>query len=426
MPDGCQVDWNYDTIRQIAMLLTVDKNGKDATQAGFDPKNIVQYGFEPQRDDLRGLGAYWGAGQLLGPTARQSRSRPPGRPPGSGSTTASGPTTSSRPTPVWNSQAFNGGGYTFNSGKVAMQENFLWNVCCVTEAGEQLGPGGDPVQQRHGHRGIQRRHLPDPQDHQAPRRGVHRPDLPPRRRLDPAPQRLQRLSRPDHGPGRLLPAAQPAEGCQGQADLPAQRQLAGRHRRHPVRRQPELRGVHAGLQPVGRPADQVPDPLDLDARPGHGQRDRQPPIPAPGHLGQVPVEPGDSTPAGQATPPRAACPTRGPLGLLLPVAVDHRLPRVHADPDDRHAGVHVHQRDPDPGHPAPFRRPGQLRQPGQRPDNLGVAGSDPQVRGPGPAGRGPGAVRGGPPAQQPAPQGRRASSGSCSSCPTWCRSWPAS
>ena len=57
-------DWNYDTINKIAKLLTVDKNGKDATQAGFDPTNIVQWGFEPQRDDLRGLGAYWGAGSL--------------------------------------------------------------------------------------------------------------------------------------------------------------------------------------------------------------------------------------------------------------------------------------------------------------------------------------------------------------------------
>ena len=59
------------------MKLTVDKNGKDATQAGFDPTHIVQYGFEPQRDDLRGLGAYWGAGQAPG---RRRQDRPdPGR-----------------------------------------------------------------------------------------------------------------------------------------------------------------------------------------------------------------------------------------------------------------------------------------------------------------------------------------------------------
>ena len=56
-----------------AMLLTVDKNGKDATEAGFDPENIVQWGFEPQRDDLRRLGAYWTAGQLV---ARRRQDRP--------------------------------------------------------------------------------------------------------------------------------------------------------------------------------------------------------------------------------------------------------------------------------------------------------------------------------------------------------------
>ena len=42
------------------MLLTVDTNNLDATQDGFDPNNIAQYGFEPQRDDLRGLGAFLG------------------------------------------------------------------------------------------------------------------------------------------------------------------------------------------------------------------------------------------------------------------------------------------------------------------------------------------------------------------------------
>ena len=66
MPDGTAVEWNYATVRQVAKILTVDKNGKDATQAGFDPKSIVQWGFEPQRDDLRGMGAYFGAGTLAG------------------------------------------------------------------------------------------------------------------------------------------------------------------------------------------------------------------------------------------------------------------------------------------------------------------------------------------------------------------------
>ena len=35
--DGTAVPWDYDTARTIAMLLTVDTNNNDATQAGFDP-----------------------------------------------------------------------------------------------------------------------------------------------------------------------------------------------------------------------------------------------------------------------------------------------------------------------------------------------------------------------------------------------------
>ena len=69
--------WDYDTARKIGMILTVDKNGKDATQDGFDPENIAQWGFEPQRDDMRQTGAYWKAGSLRG---RRRQDRPdPGR-----------------------------------------------------------------------------------------------------------------------------------------------------------------------------------------------------------------------------------------------------------------------------------------------------------------------------------------------------------
>ena len=35
MPDGTEVDWNYDTVQQLALMLTVDANGKDATQDGL-------------------------------------------------------------------------------------------------------------------------------------------------------------------------------------------------------------------------------------------------------------------------------------------------------------------------------------------------------------------------------------------------------
>jgi multiple sugar transport system substrate-binding protein len=48
MPDGSKVDWNYETLGKVASLLTVDKNGNDATSDKFDPKNIVQYGMNFQ------------------------------------------------------------------------------------------------------------------------------------------------------------------------------------------------------------------------------------------------------------------------------------------------------------------------------------------------------------------------------------------
>ena len=76
MPDGQTVPWDYDTVQKIALRLTVDENGKDATEAGFDPEKIVQWGFEPQRDDLRQLGANWKAGAFMaadGKTAQIAR-----------------------------------------------------------------------------------------------------------------------------------------------------------------------------------------------------------------------------------------------------------------------------------------------------------------------------------------------------------------
>jgi len=134
--DGTEVPWDYNTARTLAMLLTVDKNGLDATQAGFDPTNIQQYGFEPQRDDMRGLGAFWGAGSL---------------------TAADG--TAQIPDPwatawkwyyngMWtdhfivdggryNDQvSWNPDGVPFCNGKVAMAENFIWSTYCLSSAGD--------------------------------------------------------------------------------------------------------------------------------------------------------------------------------------------------------------------------------------------------------------------------------------------------
>jgi len=53
MPDGTMVDWSYDTVANIAKILTVDANGNDATNAKFDPTKIKQWGFVQQYGGAR-------------------------------------------------------------------------------------------------------------------------------------------------------------------------------------------------------------------------------------------------------------------------------------------------------------------------------------------------------------------------------------
>jgi multiple sugar transport system substrate-binding protein len=136
MPDGTEVDWDYDTVREIAMLLTVDENGLDATDPDFDPDNIVQWGFEPQRDDLRQTGAYWGPGRLVSDDL----------------TTAQIPDAWAAAwhwfyDGIWKdhfamtgdqfeSPDFNPSDYPFFTGNVSMSENYLWSTYGVADAGD--------------------------------------------------------------------------------------------------------------------------------------------------------------------------------------------------------------------------------------------------------------------------------------------------
>jgi multiple sugar transport system substrate-binding protein len=58
-------EWNFDTLRDLAMKLTVDDKGNDATQAGFQPDHIVQFGFDLQyKTDPRAMGTLFGADRM--------------------------------------------------------------------------------------------------------------------------------------------------------------------------------------------------------------------------------------------------------------------------------------------------------------------------------------------------------------------------
>jgi len=133
--DGTEVEWNYDTLRELAMKLTVDKNGKDATNPSFDPQNISQYGYEPQYQDPRAVGGYFKAGSLVADDGKTAQI--PDAWADSWHWLYDG---------VWNdhyipndavrqSSEYNSGN-PFNSGKVAMALTHLWYTCCLVDAGQ--------------------------------------------------------------------------------------------------------------------------------------------------------------------------------------------------------------------------------------------------------------------------------------------------
>jgi multiple sugar transport system substrate-binding protein len=128
MPDGSQVDWSYDTVRQVAKLLTVDKNNKDATNAAFDAKNIKQWGLELQRDDLRGLGAYFGPGKLAADDGKTVQIPDAWKAAWKFYYQSIWTDHISLTGPQFESKDINPNDYPFFAGNTAMSENFLWST----------------------------------------------------------------------------------------------------------------------------------------------------------------------------------------------------------------------------------------------------------------------------------------------------------
>ena len=59
--DGVEREWNTETLRDLAMILSVDINGADATMDEYDTENIVQFGYGSQFTDIRGRATLFGA-----------------------------------------------------------------------------------------------------------------------------------------------------------------------------------------------------------------------------------------------------------------------------------------------------------------------------------------------------------------------------
>ena len=63
--DGEMVDWNWDTVTEIAKRLTIDVNGVNATEEGFDRNQIVQVGYSPQWQHPNSIATFFGASPIF-------------------------------------------------------------------------------------------------------------------------------------------------------------------------------------------------------------------------------------------------------------------------------------------------------------------------------------------------------------------------
>ena len=140
-PDGTQADWNYDTARKVALLLTVDKNGKDATQAGFDSDNVVQWGYEPQRDDMRQTGADWAPGKLLADDGKTAQIPDAWAASWHWFYDGIWKDHFAMTGPQFESPDYNPSDYPFFTGNVAMSANYLWSTYGVGDLGEDWDIG---------------------------------------------------------------------------------------------------------------------------------------------------------------------------------------------------------------------------------------------------------------------------------------------
>jgi len=136
MPDGTMVDWDYDTIDELAKLLTVDANGNNATDAAFDPDNVEQYGFEPYRDDIRGLGANFGAGSVVAADGSTFQVPEPWDAAWRWYYRSMWDDHTVMPGALFDSTDYNPEGYPFCTSRVAMEVNYLWSTYCLGGAGE--------------------------------------------------------------------------------------------------------------------------------------------------------------------------------------------------------------------------------------------------------------------------------------------------
>jgi multiple sugar transport system substrate-binding protein len=129
--DGQQVDWSWDTVRKLAMKLSVDSSGKDATQAGFDPTKQVQFGFHFMWYEGRRLGSVFGSGSFVAADGKTAQFPDPWK--AAWAWYYNGIWTDHFiPNATEEGSSLLASGNPPSSGHVAMAQMFQWYDCCMS------------------------------------------------------------------------------------------------------------------------------------------------------------------------------------------------------------------------------------------------------------------------------------------------------
>jgi multiple sugar transport system substrate-binding protein len=123
--------WDVDKVAELAMLLTVDANGNDATSPDFDRENVVQWGFHQQfNDDARSIGTLFAPGTFV---AEDGTAQIPEHWIEAWQWYVDLITAGAAPNQSEMESDVLGALNAFNTGNVAMANTHLWYTCCVRD-----------------------------------------------------------------------------------------------------------------------------------------------------------------------------------------------------------------------------------------------------------------------------------------------------
>jgi len=146
------LDWNWETVTEVAKRLTIDVNGNTAIDEGFDPEQIVQVGYSPQWQHPNSVATFYGGAAKIfeGDTQGEYVSTIPDSWKEAWQWYYDG---------MWGDQPFIatgalsgaaefGNGNVFDAGKAAMGLTQTWYTCCLAgfrDAGLEFQLGVQPM-----------------------------------------------------------------------------------------------------------------------------------------------------------------------------------------------------------------------------------------------------------------------------------------